>query len=279
MGGIVGGTLVSHAPKITATPEVSTPAQRTRFLASLEVLRNRLEDARPDLLVVFANDHLQNFFLNNMPAFCVGLAEQYAAPSEAGAVFLKIPPRWVPGGGAWAKSLLAAGLARGFDFAYSYELEFWDEVSVPLHFLMPGVGCPIVPVLINCVAPPLPSPRRCHQVGAFVREFIERRPKGERVALLASGGLSHWVGTPETGRINPDFDRRILSLVAEGDGEVLAELSDQEIEQEAGNGGQELRNWIALLGAMPGCRGEVLAYEPVPDWIIGAAAVWVRHEQ
>jgi hypothetical protein len=275
MGEVVAGVLTSHAPKITATQEVSTPAQCARFLASLELLRSRLEAARPDLLVIFANDHLQNFFLNNVPAFCIGVAERYPAPSKDGAVFLKIPPRHIPGLGAWAKSLLAAGLGAGFDFAYSCELEFWDEVSVPLHFLTPRGTVPIVPILINCVAPPLPTLHRCRQVGAFVREFIAKRPEGERVALLGSGGLSHWVGTPETGRINPDFDRRILSLVAQGAGEAIAELSEVEIEKEAGNGAQELRNWIALLGAMPGCRGEILCYEGVPDWIIGAATAWM----
>ncbi len=275
MGEVVAGMLTSHGPKITATPEISTPAQRARFLASLELLQSRLEETRPDLLVIFANDHLQNFFLNNMPAFCIGVGERYPAPSKDGSVFLKIPPRHIPGHGAWAKSLLAAGLGAGFDFAYSCELEFWDEVSVPLHFLTPRGTVPVVPILINCVAPPLPTLRRCRQVGAFVREFIAKRPKGERVALLASGGLSHWVGTPETGRINPDFDQRILSLVAQGAGEAIAELSYAEIEKEGGNGAQELRNWIALLGAMPGSRGEILCYEPVPDWIIGAAAVWM----
>jgi hypothetical protein len=269
--------LTSHAPNITAKPVVSDPAQRARFLAGYEGLRRRLEQARPDLLVLFVNDHLQNFFYDNMPAYCIGIAESYPAPSEGAAAFLRIPSRRVPGARAWAQRLLRAGWEAGIDFAYSHELEFWDDASVPLHFLMPQATIPMVPILTNCAAPPLPPPGRSYQVGAFVREFIRTHcPPGERVALLGSGGISHWVGTPETGRINPDFDRRVLELVKQGRGEALAALSSDEIEREGGNGGQELRNWIAVLGALPGHKGEVLAYEPVPDWITGCATVWLE---
>lgn len=276
MGDIVAGMLTSHAPLITAKPVVSDPQQRSRFLAGFDVLRQRLEHARPDVLVVFANDHLQNFFLNNIPAYCIGMAESYEAPSKGGATFLKIPPRRVPGAKAWAESLLEAGWEAGFDFAYSQELEFWDDVSVPLHFLMPQATIPIVPILTNCVAPPLPPPRRSYRVGAFVREFIQKKcPKGQRVALLGSGGISHSVGTPETGKINPHFDQRILEWVRQGKGDALAALSYEEIEKEGGNGGQELRNWIPVLSALPGHKGEVLSYEPVPEWITGVATVWL----
>ena len=276
MGDIVAGLLTSHAPNITAKPVISDPDQRARFLAGFDVLRQRLERARPDLLVVFVNDHLQNFFYNNMPAYCIGLADSYEAPSNGGAAFLKIPPRRLAGARTWARSLLEAGWDAGFDFAYSQELEFWDDVSVPLHFLLPHATVPIVPILTNCAAPPLPPPRRSWELGAFVREFIQKKcPKGERIALLGSGGISHWVGTPGTGRINQDFDQQVLDWVRQGKGEALAALSYEEIEREGGNGGQELRNWIAVLGALPGHTGEVLSYEPVPEWITGAATVWL----
>lgn len=275
MGEIVAGVLTSHAPNITAKPAIADPGQRARFLASLEVLGERLERARPDVLVVFVNDHLQNFFFNNMPALGVGVADSYEAPSKGGAEFLKIPPRRIPGARDWATRLLHAGWEAGFDFAYSQELEFWDEVSVPLHFLTPRATFPIVPVLTNCAAPPLPPPRRSYQLGAFVREFVERGPRHERVAVLGSGGISHWVGTPGTGRINSDFDQRVLDWVRHGKGRELAELTYDDIEREGGNGAQELRNWIAVLGAMPGHTGEVLSYEAVPEWITGAATVWM----
>jgi hypothetical protein len=276
MAEIVAAALTSHAPLVTGLPDVSRPEQRDRLHAGFREVRRRLAAARPDLLVMFVNDHLQNFPYSNLPAFCIGLAKTYDAPSAGGARLMRLTPRKVRGHPEWAMALLERGLERGFDFAYSYEIESWDELSVPLHFLDPEGALPIVPVYTNCGAPPLPTLRRCHAVGGFVGDFIRSRPGGERVALVATGGISHWVGTPETGRINPEFDHRVLDHVARADLDPLLDLGWADIEREAGNGGQEIRNWMALLGAVPGWKGETLAYEPVAEWITGCATVWVH---
>jgi protocatechuate 4,5-dioxygenase beta chain/2,3-dihydroxyphenylpropionate 1,2-dioxygenase len=274
VGAIVAGCLTSHAPNITARPQIADPAQRERFVGALGAMRARLATARPDVLVVFANDHLQNFFYDNMPAFCVGMADRYLAPSKGGAEFLRIPLRELPGARAWGQALVGAAYEGGFDVAYSQELEFWDDVSVPLHFLDPDGRIPIVPVLVNCVAPPLPTPRRCHALGGFLRRFVESRPAAERVAVIGTGGISHWIGVPGHGRINPAFDRLVLDWIREGRHDLLTALTWEQIERDGGNGGQELRNWIAALGALP-VKGEVLAYEPVTEWLTGSGAVWL----
>jgi hypothetical protein len=276
MAEIVAAIAASHAPLITGRPEIARPGQRDRLHAGFRELGRRLAAARPDLIVAFVNDHLQNFPYSNLPAFCVGLAESYDAPSAGGARLMRITPRKLPGETAWAGALLEAGLEAGFDLACSHEIESWDELSVPLHFLTPGGQVPVVPVYTNCAAPPLPTLRRCHALGAFVGAFVRGRPPGERVALLATGGISHWVGTPETGRINPDWDHWVLDHVARADVEPLLRLTWEAIERDGGNGGQEIRNWAALLGAVPGWKGEVLAYEPVAEWITGCATVWVH---
>ena len=255
MAEIVAAALTSHAPLITGKPEIAKPEQRDRLYAGFHELRRRLAAARPDLLVMFVNDHLQNFPYSNLPAFCVGLASAYDAPSPGGARLMRIPPRKIRGAPEWGMALLEAGLAGGFDFAYSYEIESWDELSVPLHFLNPEGDVPVAAIYTNCGAPPLPVPRRCHALGAFVGDFIRSRPATERIALLATGGISHWVGTPETGRINPEWDHRVLDHVARADVAPLLRWTWAEIERDGGNGGQEIRNWIALLGAVPGWKG------------------------
>jgi hypothetical protein len=276
MAEIVAAALTSHAPLITGKPDIARPEQRERLYAGFREVGRRLTAARPDLLVMFVNDHIQNFPYSNLPAFCVGLADRYDAPSPGGSRLLRIAPRKIRGAPEWSMALLERGLETGFDFAYSYEIESWDELSVPLHFLFPNGGVPIAPIYTNCAAPPLPAPRRCQALGGLVREFIRSRPAAERIAVLATGGLSHWVGTPETGRINPDWDHHVLDHVARADVEPLARLTLAEIERDGGNGGQEIRNWIACLATVPGWKGEVLAYEPVPEWITGCATVWVQ---
>jgi catalytic LigB subunit of aromatic ring-opening dioxygenase len=198
-GEIVAAALTAHAPLITGKPEVGQPAQRDRLYAGFREIGRRLQAARPDMLVMFVNDHLQNFAYSNLLAFCVGLAPTYQCPSPGGATLMRLEPRTVRGNSAWAMELLEAGL----DFACSYEIESWGELSVPLSFLMPDGDVPIVTVYTNCAAPPLPSPRRCREIGAFVGDHIRGRGGSERIAQVATGGLSHWVGTPETGRINP----------------------------------------------------------------------------
>jgi hypothetical protein len=276
MADIVAAALTSHAPLITGRPEVSRPDQRDRLYAGFQELGRRFAAARPDVIVMFVNDHLQNFAYNNLPAFCVGLAESYDAPGPGSAKFMRIPARKVRGVPDWAMALLERGLAAGIDFAYSYEIESWDEVSVPLHFVDPDGRVPIVPVYTNCAAPPLPTVRRCHEVGAFVGSFIRSRPATERVGVLATGGISHWVGTPETGRIHPEWDHWVLDHIARADLEPLLGLTWEEIERDGGNGGQEIRNWIAALATVPGWKGDALAYEPVAEWITGCATVWVH---
>jgi len=276
MAEIVAAALTSHAPLITGKPDIAEPAQRERLYAGFAELHRRFAGARPDVIVMFVNDHIQSFPYSNMPAFCIGLADSYPAPSPGSAGLMQIAPRRVPGAPDWGMALLESGLAAGFDFAYSYELESWDELAVPLHFLLPEATVPVVPVYTNCAAPPLPTVRRCHQMGGFVGTFIRSRPRGERVAVVATGGVSHWVGTPETGRINPEFDHWLLDHVARADIEPILALTHTEIERDAGNGGQEIRNWVAALGTVPGWKGDVLAYEPVPEWITGCATVWVH---
>ena len=276
MAEIVAAALTAHAPLITGRPDVSKPDQRDRLYAGFRELRRRLADARPELFVMFVNDHLQNFPYSNMPAFCVGLADGYDAPAPGAAAFMKIPARKLAGAPARGLALVEAGLEGGIDFAYSYEIESWDEISVPLHFLSPEGDVPVLPVYTNCAAPPLPAMRRCHAMGAFVGDFLRARPERERVALIATGGISHWVGTPQTGRINPDWDRFVLDHIARADLEPLLRLTHAEIERDGGNGGQEIRNWMALLGAVPGWKGDAVAYEPVAEWITGCATVWVH---
>jgi len=93
------------------------------------------------------------------------------------------------------------------------------------------------------------------------------------VVVIGSGGISHWVGTAEMGRVNEVFDREILDYAVRGDIAALSALSDEYILANGGNGGMEIRNWACAMGALEGARGEVLAYEAVPEWVTGLGFV------
>jgi hypothetical protein len=123
-----------------------------------------------------------------------------------------------------------------------------------------------VPLLQNCLVPPLPSLKRCYRLGQLVREAIDAWPG--RVALLGSGGLSHSPGAPEAGYIDEAFDHEFLALLEKGDGEAIAAIPDERIDR-AGFGTWEIRQWVTVLGAVPERKGRILAYEPVRQWFTG----------
>jgi protocatechuate 4,5-dioxygenase beta chain/2,3-dihydroxyphenylpropionate 1,2-dioxygenase len=268
MGRIVAVFATSHAPGMTGIPHLADEKQRENVYRAFGQLKERLEAARPDALVCISNDHLTNFFLNNMPTFCIGVADRYFGPPPEFERLTGVGPRTFPGHEALGRAILREALDSGFDPSFSGELVIDDNFAGPFHLLMPEKVIPLVLIIVNAVEPPMPTLMRCYQLGAVLRRVIERQTVAERVAILATGGISHWVGTPEMGQINTDFDHKILDLVAQGRGEDIARLSDEEVAA-AGNGAYEIRNWLVALGAVPGVKFDVLAYEPVHPWITG----------
>jgi aromatic ring-opening dioxygenase catalytic subunit (LigB family) len=171
-----------------------------------------------------------------------------------------------------ARFIVTEGLERGVDFAFSEELALDHAELAPLVHLTPRWDLPIIPIVVNAFAPPMPSLQRCFDVGKFVGGCVERWPGDLRVAILGTGGLSHWVGMPETGRINADFDRWFLERLCRGEIDQITTRYSRhtELDAVAGNGGQEIRDWLAVAGAMPArMRPQVLAYEPLRAWFTG----------
>ena len=141
---------------------------------------------------------------------------------------------------------------------------------IPLHFLTPAMQLPIVPIVINTLAPPLPSPRRCFLLGQAVGEVVRRDAR--RIGVIATGGMSHDPGERNHGAIDevlrPAIPRRHAARGrAAPQGLHAGQL------RAAGAGAVELLNWIALARRARGARGEVLAYEPVVPWATGIGAM------
>jgi predicted class III extradiol MEMO1 family dioxygenase len=109
------------------------------------------------------------------------------------------------------------------------------------------------------------------QPGRTLGAVLEKESK--RVAIVATGGLSHWPGEAKHGKINIPFDKRFLDILTTGDRSQLAQYTHEEINREAGSGGHEIRTWITLAGALPDWKATVLAYEPVVPWATGCGVV------
>jgi aromatic ring-opening dioxygenase catalytic subunit (LigB family) len=265
MGEIVFAAALSHAPGITAYSNRAPEPQRRRFFAALEEARRSLERARPHVVVVATSDHFTNLFLTAMPAFCIGLAADYTGPVEK---WVGLEQRRFRGAPAFARDLLRVAFDTDLDPAFAERLQIEYSIMTPLHFLTPRLDLPIVPILQNCQVPPLPSLRRCYTLGGVIREVARQR--SERVAVIGTGGLSHAPGTPEDGRIDEEFDRGFLQLLERRDDRAVLELPNARVDA-AGYGTWEIRQWTLVMGAAPGRRANVLAYEPVQEWETGCA--------
>ena len=150
---LVFAGVCSHAPGITGRAKRADPRLRDAFYAKLGELRARLEAAEPDALIVIAAEHFANFFMNNMPAYCVGMADGYEGPIED-EQWLGIARRAVPGNADFSRRVIGA-LLEEIDVAYAEEWKFDHGIMVPLHFLTPRYDVPVIPVNINCQGPPL----------------------------------------------------------------------------------------------------------------------------
>jgi hypothetical protein len=270
---IVALQLLSHTSHMRTHVDKADRGQVDRVLAALDTLRHRLHEANPDVVLMTGTDHMNNFFLDNVPAICFGVADSYSGPAHA-EPHIGVPPRTVPGAGEFGVALVGHILDDGLPISHSQELQLDHSLMIPLSYLLPDSDIPFVPIFQNCVALPLPSVRACWNVGQSIGRFVASWKGPERVAVVGTGGLSHWVGTPEMGTINTDWDKKLLATLTNGDYESLVGWGDAEILEPAGNGAQELRNWMTALGAAGnGRRAEVLAYEPIAEWLTGIAVV------
>ena len=265
MAEIVAAYAASHAPMILAAPETAPDEQRRNLYDAFARLREDFERASPQAVIVFANDHFTNLFFDCVPPFLAGIGEFHEGPVED---WMRVEKRRVPGAPALGRWLVDYGSEQGFDFAFSEEVRLDHGIMVGLEFLDPAGQVPVVPIIQNCSIDPMPAPRRCYELGRFLRRAVEAYPGVERVALLGQGGLSHWVGTARMGDIDVEWDRRVLDLLTSGKAEQVAGWSREAIES-AGNGAHEIRSWLTLAGAMEGRPAEVLAYEPVAAFVTG----------
>jgi 2,3-dihydroxyphenylpropionate 1,2-dioxygenase len=262
---LVFAGVCSHAPGITGRAERADPVVRDAFYAKLDELRQRIEATRPDVLIVVGAEHFANFFMNNMPAYCMGMADEYTGPIED-EQWLAIARTRVPGNADLSRRIIRDMMAH-VDLAYAEEWQFDHGIMVPLNFVTPRYDLPVIPVNINCQGPPLTPLPRAYEFGRRLRAACDAQP--ERIALLGTGGISHWPATPNSGVINEAWDREFLDRFIGNRREELLSYTDEETFREAGQGGFEIRTFLAVAGATEGARGELLFYAPIPIFAVG----------
>jgi aromatic ring-opening dioxygenase catalytic subunit (LigB family) len=267
MAQIVSVIALAHAPGATGWLDKAPPEEQKDLVEGYASMSERLRAARPDVIVGIANDHLLNFPMNNIPDWCVGTSERWSGPSEWFRDWINVPDYEVAGQRDLARTIVRKSGERGINLAFSDTLEFDDNWSVPLKFLTPDCSVPLVPIHMNCVVPPMPAPGRCLDFGRVLAEVIGEWPEHKRVAIMATGGLSHDPGGPKYFAVDEVFDRWFLELLGSGDTQrVRRELSIEKM-MGAGDGGTvELLAWLVAMGAAdtlsPGLGSETMFYVP-----------------
>lgn len=275
-GQVVGAFTASHSPGITGWPERADEAQRVAVEQAYADVRDRIDGLRPDAVIAVSVEHFTNFHLGNLPAFAIATGDSYLGPvtREMGA-FLDVEQHQYPGHAELGRHLYEFALDSEFDPALvEGGLDFDENFCVPFKHLDPQSKFPMVPIIVNGVNPPWPTPKRCYDFGRMLRRAVEAQSIAERVVIVGTGGLSHWVGLPESGQINDAFDRDFIERLESGDPQRLTDYTREEID-EAGNGAHEIRTWLVAAGAA-GTGFDVLAYEPVPVWLTGTSVAAAR---
>ncbi len=265
MAQIVGALMTSHVPLIGKA--LAQGLQREPYWKPLfdgfDAAHEWLQQVKPDVAFVFYNDHGLNFFLDKMPTFAVGAAEQYANADEGWGLPAFGPFRGDP---ALSWHLIESLVADEFDVTTCQEMLVDHAFAIPMALLWPGARpCPVrtLPIAINTVQFPLPSAARCLKPGAAVGRAIESYDADERVLIVGTGGLSHQLEGPRAGFINKEFDLMCMSKLVH-DPQALTCYSNAQLVELAGSQGVELLMWLAARGALHANASKVHSNYHIP---------------
>jgi len=222
-----------------------------------QILREKLSKADPQSLITVGNDHYHQFFTDNMPAFILGKMEVFDATYYNEVREFDLPRCRIPGDVRLAQQILEGSMKRGVDFAFSNEMKVDHSVVVPLMFARPEMDLPIVPIMTNCVAPPLPPAERFYQVGRVLRSVIDEIPGDKRIGVVVSGNLSLDVGGPlqfEPKPMDEEFDDQAVGWISRGDIDTAIRECTFDRMTGAGNVTHAFVNFLLAMGIARGFR-------------------------
>lgn len=251
MAQLIGGLATSHIPAIGGAIHKGLQQEPywKPFFDSFPPIHQWLGKVKPDVVVVFYNDHGLNFFLDKMPTFAVGAAAQYSNADEGWGI-PTLPP--IPGCQDLSWHVINELIAKEFDIVTCQEMLVDHACSLPFKLFWPNdtvAPVQIVPININTVQFPLPTAKRVYKLGQAVGQAIQSWKSDKRVAVMATGGLSHQLDGERAGFINKQFDLQFMESMVSNP-EWATQFSDLELVEKAGTQGVELLMWIAMRAAL-----------------------------
>ena len=249
MAEIVAAGAAVHAPQLLSRPPHEDAAKLDASTDGLRAFGQVLDDTCPDVIVLIGLDHLETFWLEAVPAFTIVLSPEvtahYTTRTRTARVHTDL-----------ATHLLRGAIARDFDLTYSQDALLGHAFLTPLEFIVGDRDIPIVPILVNTYLPPIPSPRRAYALGKALAASLADRD--EKVAVIASGGMSHFPGTARYEAPNFAFDEWVVGELARGRYDKLLDLSPVNLDEV---GESELMTWFVALGMIGDVPGRLLTYQ------------------
>ena len=258
MGQIVAAMATVHAPQLFTYPPSEDPAQLDADIAAMRQLGKDLDEIKPDAIIVIGSDHLETFFLSAVPTFAIVGGEKSKAAFARKTYALPIHP--------FTEELLDKLVNAGFDMTYSQDAELGHSFAAVYEWVIEGRAIPVVPIFVNTYLPPLPTAKRCAQLGAAIKDAVTASPY--KVAIIASGGMSHYPGAWKYPQPAFDFDWWAIAQMERGNNDALLKLTSEELD-EVGN--TEMLPWMVMFGAIGNLPGELVTYQPT--WHHGHAVM------
>ena len=256
MARVTGSVYTSHVPAIGAALDLGKTQEPywQKVFAGYEFSKQWMRESAPDVVFLVYNDHANAFSLEVIPTFAIGTAAEFAIADEGWG------PRPVPkvlGHAELAAHIAQSVIQDDFDLTIVNRMDVDHGLTVPMSLLFgqpPAWPCRVIPFAVNVVQYPVPSGRRCFQLGQAIRRAIESYDEPLKVQVWGTGGMSHQLQGPRAGLINRDWDNRFLDrLIAEP--AALAQLPHIDYVREAGSEGIELVMWLIARGAMGDVAG------------------------
>lgn len=245
---VVGGVCMAHAPQFYTLPATEDKATVARVRALAADNGSRLRALEPDVYLVIANDHANQFLLHCVPAFTLHRGAE-ARGSFAGRDFR------YPVAADASTRIIRRLQAEGFDPAFSSDAEIDYAFGIPLDFL--GIPGPIIPIYVNAYVPPQPSVERCYAFGQALERAVSAM--GLRTVVVTSGGLSHFPGTERYGEPDTAFDRKLLAELETGNLRWLLSLDERRLDE---TGNVEVRCWAMAAGILGQRKPDMISFDP-----------------
>ncbi len=248
MSTVVGGAMLPHAPQFFTMPETEDKATVEKVRAVAAEIGSRLKALKPDLWIIFSNDHAEQFFHNTAPPFTIHVGGEASGEFAGRKFHWKIPSEI-------SFELVRQLYRQNFDPAFTSTAKIDYAIGIPLTHI--GLTDPVLPIYVNAYLPPQPTMERCYAFGQAVARTVTAM--GLKTVILSSGGMSHFPGTDRYSNPQLAWDNSTLEKLAAGKLKSLIGYDESELDD---TGNIELRCWACAAGALGERKPDIVSLDP-----------------